>query len=344
MPSRIPFPEYLATGVGALPHTDPAAASRLVSSLFPRFPFVPTLPLRSLLERIVFNDSSHLPGRKVIGERLFVNTKKDLSTEMERIYLDFLERNIAPYATAREYASVFPEMMAHPPAHSLVFKCQITGPVTFGMQVTDCDKRPLFYDSQYADVLGKLLGLQAAWFETEMRRHTSAEETLVVFNEPYLASFGSSVVPLDRETVMSSLTDAASLLEGGYGIHCCANTDWGFLLSLDPAVLSFDAYLLAKEFLLYSEEIAAYLERGGVIAWGIVPVDLPVFLQESPDSLFGRILAIRSRLEEYVSLETIDRQSLITPTCGIQFGDEKGAEGILAATKALSEKCRGAFL
>jgi hypothetical protein len=344
MSVMIPSPGFLATGVGALPHTDPAAAWRLAYSLFPEFPFVPTLPRRGLPERIVFNDSAHLPGRILVNERLFVDTKKDRSAEIERIYQDFLEGNAASYATGPTNASAFHEMLAHPPPVPRVIKCQVTGPVTFGMQITDCNKRPIFYDPLYADVLGKMLGLHARWFEEEMRRHSSAESTLVVFNEPYLTSLGSSVVPLDQETVASALTDAASLLEGGYGIHCCANTDWSFLLSLEPAVLSLDAYQFAKEFLLYGEDIAPYLEMGGVIAWGIVPVDYPVYRNESLESLGARILAIRSRLAEYIDTEVIDRQSLITPTCGIQFGDEKMAEEILVATAAVAKQCREDFL
>jgi methionine synthase II (cobalamin-independent) len=340
----IPPPAYLATGIGALPHTDPRAAWHLVQSLFPEFPFVPTLPRRGLLERIVFNDSAHLPGRILVQERMFVDTKRDHCMEIERIYRDYLEGNADPYGTSPEYASAFHAMLADPPRYPRVLKCQVTGPVTFGMQVTDCDKRPIFYDPQYADILGKILGLQARWLEKEMHRVTPSASTLVVFNEPYLTSLGSSVVPLDPDAVVSALTDAASLLENGYGIHCCANTDWAFILSLEPAVLSFDAYLLAREFLLYGDAIAAYLEKGGVIAWGIVPVDYEVFRQESVGSLCSRIREIRVRLAEYNDTEIIDRQSLITPTCGIQSGNERMADEILKATVSLAKRCREEFL
>jgi hypothetical protein len=263
MPRMLPSPAYLATGIGALPHTDPVAAWRLASSLFLEFPFVPTLPRRSLLERIVFNDSSHLPGRIITEERMFVDTRKDHSADIEQIYQDFLEGNTTRYESGPEYASAFHVMRNDPPVHARALKCQVTGPVTFGMQVTDCDKRPIFYDPQYSDILGKILGLQARWFEQEIQRLTPVVSSLVVFNEPYLTSLGSSVVPLDQDTVAASLKDAASLLEGGFGVHCCANTDWAFILSLDPAVVSFDAYLLSREFLLYGDAIAEYLEKGG---------------------------------------------------------------------------------
>ena len=59
LPSR-----SLATGVGALPHTDPNQACDDVLSLFPAFPYIPTLPDRSQLESIVFNDSEQLCHRR----------------------------------------------------------------------------------------------------------------------------------------------------------------------------------------------------------------------------------------------------------------------------------------
>jgi len=39
-----------ATGVGALPHTDPREACDAVIRVFPDFPYVPTLPARGTLE------------------------------------------------------------------------------------------------------------------------------------------------------------------------------------------------------------------------------------------------------------------------------------------------------
>ena len=41
--------------------------------------------------------------------------------------------------------------------------------VTFGMQVVDADKRPIYYDSQLADVLSKMIALKARWCENEMQ-------------------------------------------------------------------------------------------------------------------------------------------------------------------------------
>jgi hypothetical protein len=173
-----------------------------------------------------------------------------------------------------------------------------------------------------------------------MLKKTGVPETLVVLNEPYFASLGSSVVPVDRETVRAGWEDIAALVEGGLGIHCCSNTDWEFVLSLNPSVVSIDAYATAKEFLLYSDTIISYLEAGGVVAWGIVPADTKIFVTETVDSLYEKYLAIRTQLCTRMPEKLFDAQSLITPSCGIRFADRNGSLAIMGAATEISHRIR----
>jgi hypothetical protein len=312
-----------------------------VLRIFPRFPYVPTLPNRGFLESIVFSDSAMLPGRMIRDGRLLIDASRDITTEMEQIYADYLEKNTAPYATPPEYGSGFLEMMGRRLPDALLLKCQVTGPVTFGMQVVDAAKRPIYYDPQFADILGKLIALRARWCEEEIRGRTGLSQTLVVLNEPYLASLGSSVIPIDRDSVVAGWHDISALVEGGLGVHCCTNTDWAFLATLSPSMISFDAYGNAREFLLYMDDVARFMESGGVVGWGIVPSDPRVFSRESVDSLTARYLEIRNAVTEYLDPLVFDKGSLITPSCGIQLGTEAEAVAIMEAAAAISEKVRG---
>jgi len=340
MAKMIPSPHSLATGVGALPHTDPVSACNDVLDIFPQFPYVPTLPDRGQLESIVFNDSEQLPGRIIKDDRLLFDSTTDQTEAMEQVYMDYVEGNYASYALHKDYASCFIEMMSHNLTRAKVLKCQVTGPVTFGMQVVDADKRPIYYDTQIADVLSKMIALKARWCEREMQQRTGVTETLVVLNEPYLASLGSSVVPVDKETVRVGWEDIAALVEGGLGIHCCSNTDWEFVLELNPSVVSIDAYATAKEFLLYADSIVAYMERGGVVAWGIVPAEYKIFATENPESLYERYLTVRTQLCTRMPEHLFDAQSLITPSCGIRFSDRDGALAIMKTAAEISRCIR----
>ena len=340
MATMIPSPCSRATGVGALPHKDPKAACDDVLKIFSDFPYIPTLPDRGLLEGIVFNDSEQLPGRLIREDRLLFDSTHDQTAAMEKVYMDFVEENSNDYALHANYASAFMEMLTRNLSGVQVLKCQVTGPVTFGMQVVDADKRPIYYDSQMADVLSKMIALKARWCEQAMRERTGAKETLVVLNEPYLASLGSSVVPVDCETVRAGFEDIASLTNGGLGIHCCSNTDWEFVMGLNPAVISIDAYATSKEFLLYADAIVSYMEKGGVVAWGIVPAEQKIFATETVDSLYDKYLAIRTQLSARMPEKLFDAQSMITPSCGIRFADQPGSLAIMGAAAEISRRIR----
>ncbi len=340
MVQKIPSPHSLSTGIGALPFLDPVKACDTVLELYPDIPYIPTLPNRDILESIVFCDSSLLPGRVIHEGRLYVDSGKDSSAEMEQIYIDFMEGSSQRYALSAEYASAFAEMMHRDLSGSMLLKCQVTGPVTFGMQVVDCEKRPVYYDDQFADVLSKMTALRAMWCEKAMRTISGVQKTLVVLNEPYLAALGSSVIPIDRDAVISGWNDISSLVSGGLGIHCCSNTDWNFIISLDPSVISFDAYTGATEFLLYMDDIIGYMEKGGVIAWGIVPADPGTFSSVSQDMLIEKYCSIREQVVSVMDPVLFDAQSMITPTCGIRFADEPESIAIMEESVAVSRHIR----
>jgi hypothetical protein len=140
--------------------------------------------------------------------------------------------------------------------------------------------------------------------------------------------------------VRAGWNDIAALIDGGLGVHCCSNTDWEFVISLDPAVISLDAYATAKEFLLYGDSVARYMERGGVVAWGIVPAEFKVFATETVDSLYERYLAIRQQMSQRVPEQVFDAQSLVTPSCGIRFADRNGSLAIMGAAAEISRRIR----
>lgn len=328
-----------ATGVGGLPHMDPARAVDDVLAAFPEVPYAPGLPNRGAFEQIVWNDARTLPGLEVVEGRLVVDLGADHSEAMERIYLDFVEGDAALYGPMPETYSGLLELVSRDLSPAVLVKAQVTGPVTFGMQVVDRDKRPILYDEAYADLLGKMLALRARAVEERLIA-TGVPETLVVLNEPYWASLGSTVVPVSDETVRLAFEDIASLVRGGLGVHCCSNTDWTFVMDLDPAVISLDAYQTATEFLLYAERAAAYLERGGIVAWGVVPADAGLFAEETEASLVGRMAAIRASMAEYVDPALLVRQSLITPSCGIKFANEEEAGRIQRTASAVARAWR----
>jgi hypothetical protein len=111
-------------------------------------------------------------------------------------------------------------------------------------------------------------------------------------------------------------------------------------MNLRPSVISIDAYTTATEFLLYADGIVSYMEKGGIVAWGIVPAEYKIFATETTESLYERYLAVRKKLCSRMPEDLFDAQSLITPSCGIRFADREGAVAIMQTAAVISHRIR----
>jgi hypothetical protein len=137
--------------------------------------------------------------------------------------------------------------------------------------------------------------------------------TILFFDEPSLSSFGSAFSSLNREDVVHSLNECFDAVKGLKGIHCCGNTDWSVLLSMNLDILSFDAYGYLETLSLYPKELKAFLERGGILAWGIVPTSEDV-LKEEAESLVKRFKEGVKTLSKKGIDQTLLERAILTPS------------------------------
>jgi hypothetical protein len=204
--------------------------------------------------------------------------------------------------------------------------------------VVDQNRRPILYDEVLADAVAKHLRLKAAWQERELRRLWSTVITFV--DEPYMASFGSAFVSLGREQAIILMEEVLAGIQGIKGVHCCGNTDWSILLSTSIDILSLDAYQYAQALSLYPEEVKAFLERGGIIAWGIVPTSEQVY-QETVESLVEKLYqAMNLLVKKGIPLDRILESALISASCGVGPMSEPAAERALSLAAEVSARMR----
>jgi hypothetical protein len=86
-----------------------------------------------------------------------------------------------------------------------------------------------------------------------------------------------------------------------------------------------------------------FVERGGVISWGIVPTYTELLEQETADSLMGKLETFWKDLSRRgVDQEKLLHQSLLAPaTCNLLNPDkEKTVEKAFEVLKELSRKIR----
>lgn len=334
------LPPFLATGVGSLPHTDPDRAVRLVLSGFRDIPCWPQLPRRSFLENMYAQYAAGLPGAAFDGERLFVEGGEGVMAEAEAFYERFLSEDLASFAIPAERAEGLHRLIGAAEGPYAAVKGQVTGPVSFGLMITDRRKKPVFYDPVGRDLLVKHLLRVAQWQVAALSR--LSPNVILVLDEPYLASVGSALLSLGRQEVVGCLDEIFDGLPGTLcGVHCCANTDWGLVLSSRAAYLSFDAYGYADSLLLYPKEVKAFLGRGGKLAFGIVPTSSEAVRRETPETLEERMQAILRKFEARgISRDIVSRAALLTPACGLGTLSEEEAERAVRLAGDLSALLR----
>ncbi len=341
-----PFrPTWLPLALGSLPHTDPARAWVAVLKRFLDLPGWPQLPRKSELENIYTQFSERFPGAVLEDGRVAVDRQRGMERGLERLYLAYLEddreygRMSASHASALDLLRRGEVAFARPP---LALKGSVTGPVSWGLTVVDQNQRPVLYDEVLLDAVGKHLRMKAAWQEDELAR--LAPQTLILIDEPYMASFGSAAVRLSRDQAIALFEEVFSGLHGLKGMHCCGATDWSIVLHTSADVLSLDAYDYAHTLVPYAADLSAFLRRGGVVAWGIVPAGAAAE-RESVGSLVEQLQrALTALIEAGVPQELLLERGLVTPSCGLGALTPLLAEQILDLTVGVADEMRRPYL
>jgi hypothetical protein len=209
------------------------------------------------------------------------------------------------------------------------------------MTVTDENKRSLAYNPELYEVAVQGMAMKARWLARRLRE--VAEGVLVVLDEPYLCAFGSAFVNVPRNDVIAAIDAGVAAIhkEGALaGLHCCGNTDWSLVFSTDLDVVNFDAYEYFQGLSLYPAELSSFLQKGGVLSWGIVPASrangnsTPRTLLEALDDRVEQLAA------KGMDRGALYRQSLLTPTCGLGTESVESADRQMDALAELASLVR----
>jgi methionine synthase II (cobalamin-independent) len=350
------YPDSRPLLIGSLPLTDHGEALEWILAHTPDLPLwgqLPAFPQEGMIAQFL----PGMPGVRSVEGRMCVDTAAE---DFDAAMLTFFERYLAlsedergldssEFALTPEIAGGFFALQDHlcaPDRTPLAVKGQITGPITFCTGVKDQEGRAIFYNDAVREAAIKLLALKAAWQTRTLGAHGCP--VIVFIDEPALAGYGSSeLISISREETIACLGEVVEAIhaQGGLaGIHVCANTDWSLVIDSGVDIVNFDAYAYFDRFLLYPDPVKAFVERGGLLALGVVPTLKPDEIDaESVDSLYQ---GWQSRMEQLAALgldpKQLYRQSLVTPSCGTGSLDPPHALRVLELTRDLSKRVRAA--
>jgi len=350
-------PEGRAVLIGSLPIDDHQEAFSLVCEHTPDIPLWVQLPVNKK-EGMMVQFLPGLPGLTAKDDDFFIDSEGEtFDAELLDFYEDYMSvvegkkdlndsRFVLQPDTADGFFIFLNQIGDRSPAPFAV-KGQITGPFTLATGIKDQNGRAVFYNDQIRDAVVKLLAQKARWQVTQLRQFDLP--VVLFFDEPALAGFGSSAfISISPEDVANCFEETiAAVHEAGgvAGIHVCSNTEWPLILDSSADIVSFDAYSYFDKFLLYPDQIRAFIDRGGMVAWGIIPTlggeDID---RETTGSLVSKWIAQFETLADLgIDKTKLFSQTFITPSCGTGSLGMAHAKKVLELTRDVSKAIRTQF-
>jgi hypothetical protein len=334
-------------GIGSLPYTDGVVAWEKVLNYFPELPFWPQLPKRDYRENMYVQFSERFPGLNLdlSSQRISVDINPEVQQDIESFYNRFLSEDPSQFAVSRDYCegiySGLEFIKDHPGLFSNIefIKGQITGPVSFGLQIIDQEQKPILYNDMFHDVVVKNIMRKAQWMVNVLKEFN--ENVIISVDEPYLSTLGSGFINLQHHQVIDDLESIFKSLTGLKAMHCCGNTDWSLITETSLDILLFDAYDYMKNLVLFSDNISEFLSSGGILGWGIVPTTSDELAKTNIQELLERLEdGFNALVQKGIDKTELLHNSLITPSCGLGNLSIDQAELAMEYTKQISEHLR----
>lgn len=333
---------FLTTAMAVMPHKDSRQALEAALSL--DIPFWPQLPNLSYFEDMYVQASENFPGIVLDLDQ------RKLSFSMDRFMEEFEaaaanEDQDDFYDISPGYSEVYHRFLDLDLSARPAIRGQMEGPVSFGFNVADQDDRPILFDDTIRPYLFEFLARRInVQLDRLLRRNPNA---FMFVDEPGLQFVFSAMSGYDSVQAKTDLATFLSMAKRPRGIHLCGNPDCDFMLSLDLDILSLDVFGNGEVFSAYAGAIKRFLERGGVIAWGIVPTNVEPFQAESIRTLKQRLEQFWSTLfERGVDREMLVAQGLLSPAtcCLVNPDGEKTVDKAFAVVQQLSTVLRDAYV
>jgi hypothetical protein len=336
-------PRFAMIAIGSLPHADARLACEVMLKAFEEVAAWPQLPMLSFRENMYAQYSEGLPGIRVdtSARRMWFEVDEELTEELEGFYQAVIDEDLDRFRISSEYAAGLGLFLDGTFARELAQRPYVKGPISFGLTVTDQFKRASRYNETLEQVIVKALKLKGAWQSRELRKAAPGAKVVMFYDEPYLHSVGSALINVSREQVVDEISECLAGCGADItGVHCCGNTDWSLVFATGVDVVHFDAYEYMEPFVAYADDIGAHLERGGSIAWGIIPKDETVF-DVSADELVTRmeggfdVLAGRG-----IDREMLAGASFVSPSCGLGPATIEVTDRALDLTRKVADEMR----
>ncbi len=338
--------------IGSLPYDNPQKALTIVQKYFNKIPFWPQLAKVSKNEDMSFQFLEGMPSFFIPqeGEFCFDTENEAFFDDIEQFLSDYeaIIYNkdydlLQKFAISENFSSTFKGFLQLIKSNNCKFaKGQITGPFTLATTLCDTKGRCAVYDETLRELIVKILSLKALWQVIEIKK--TGALPIIFIDEPVLTQLGaSSYLTVSHKEASSMIKEISDVIKdngGMSGVHCCGKCDWTVPISSGIDIISLDAYAYAQNLSIFYESIKTFLEKGGKIAWGIVPTkDVSALENADLEQLVVNFKkAVNYLTKKGINEKLIMDNSLVTPTCGAGSLSDELAEKAMRLTFELKER------
>lgn len=315
------------TGIGSLPHR---SVQNAVETSFTgvEVPFIPTLPRLDPSEGMIAQAVTGMTGFSV-GQYGALLVDLDRIEPRTSVVTDLAHGAFSGYRVALDRLTNYDEA-----SRPKTIKWQFIGPVTLGQALV---RAGVSVDTAF-DVAIHAVRSHVANLYRAIAAASPTTVQIVVIDEPDLGSMMNETFPIAPDTAIDLMSSAMAAVEGDavVGLHCCAPIDVVPLLAAGPAILSIP---VSRHLVAHAGALAAFLERDGLIAWGVVPTDGPVMA--TSERSWRNVNKLWCELvKEGCDPLRLWRQSLLTPACGLATHTVATSDIIMSQVREIAERIR----
>ena len=334
-------PNLTATMMAYTPYRDIPRAIKIILDNFPEAPCLPVLTrsIKHMLEGIpclVFDREK----RQVI-----LDPSPEREKELFEFYDKYEAQDLDYFATTPEAAPGFYALLERlkgaRPRKLKWIAFQTAGPVLLADVIKQSDGNPSYHNETLRDMLTKASSMKSRWLEKKIKEEVPGVEVIAGLPETTLVSFTSAGGSGTREDIITCINGGFEGLDCVTWIHCCANIDWTLLIDSNVDVINFDAYQHSEKIALYHEEFEAFLRRGGMLAWGIVPVTDELIAGEDVPSLVEKLeQGMRLLVTKGIDEGLLVSSSWLMPCCDTVMMSPENSDRAFRMTREISETMR----
>jgi len=330
-------PNCQTTAMGIMPHQNIERALEVALSL--DIPFWPQLPRVSYFEDMYVQALENFPGVRIDPDH------QKIYFDLSRFYEElpsYFEKADDPqtFRLTKEFSLVYHQFLERDLSHYPAIRGQMISPISLGLKIVDERQKSIIYHDEVREVLFDFMQKKVNQQYYELREKNP--NAFVWVDDPGLSLIFSAFSGYNEGQARTDLDRFLEGLEGLKGVHLCAKPDWDFLLKSKIDILSFDSFNCGVVIVNYPS-LKDFVEKGGVISWGIVPTYTELLEQETVDSLMERLETFWDDLSRKgVNQAKLLHQSLLAPaTCNLLNPDkERTVEKAFEVLRDLSRKIR----